>query len=235
MSFDELAENEALMSQEWSSDELAVKLRSRDVYTPLGVVLRCLYTSRCKSTHDEPWGSRVERSHGELWGSGLEAYFRSAVMIMDREVSWWAKRTWCWGHLSVGHNNRGSWGLIGEPRGPEAEATFRLAIMIADREVSWWAKRTWCWMITDHEVSWWAKRTWCWSHLSVDHNDHESWGLMVSQEDLMLNDHRSWGLMVSQEDLKLISILTVSHEDRESRGLIEICVTLPINSLWKAN
>jgi len=86
-------ENEDLMSWEWSSvelmsqlrmrlwwtsceaDEPAVNLRSRDVYTPLGVVLRCLYTSRCKSTHGEPWGS------------GLEAYFRSAVMITDRKVS----------------------------------------------------------------------------------------------------------------------------------------------------
>jgi len=94
------------------ADEPTVELRSWDVYTHLSVVLRCLYTSWCKSTHSEPRGSRVERSHGELWGYGLEAYFRSAVMITDREVSWRAKRTWCWGHFSVGCNDRWSWGLM---------------------------------------------------------------------------------------------------------------------------
>jgi len=118
--------NEALMSWEWGSDEpAAVKLRSRDVYTPLVVVLRCLYTSRCKSTHGELWTSRVERSHGELWGSGLEAYFRSVVIIMDCEVSWWAS------HLSIGHNDR-EWRFHGKPRVPKVGVTFRSAIMIAN-------------------------------------------------------------------------------------------------------
>jgi len=70
------AENEALMSWEWGSDEpteneaLMSQLwswwASCEAKKP-----RCLYTSRCKSTHSEPWGS------------GLEAYFRSAVMIAN--------------------------------------------------------------------------------------------------------------------------------------------------------
>jgi len=55
-----------------------VKQRNRDVYTPFGVSLLTV-------SHED----RVSRGLMVSYkGSGLEAYFRSTVMITDREVSW---------------------------------------------------------------------------------------------------------------------------------------------------
>jgi len=59
-----------------------------------------------------PWWSRIKRSHGEPWGLEAEASFWSVVIIADREVTWWAMRTWSWSLLSAGYDDRGSRSLM---------------------------------------------------------------------------------------------------------------------------
>jgi len=125
------------MSWEWNNDEL----RSWDVYTPLGVALRCLYTSRCDAKmfiHLSVWCWDVYTPLGValrcLYTSryGVEMFIHLSVWWSWMEVSWWAKSTWSWSHLSVRRNDR-EWRSHGKPRVPEPGATFRSAVMIANR------------------------------------------------------------------------------------------------------
>ena len=126
------AENEAaLMSWEWNNDEL----RSWDVYTPLGVALRCLYTSRCDAKmfiHLSVWCWDVYTPLGValrcLYTSryGVEMFIHLSVWWSWMEVSWWAKSTLSWSHFSVGRNDR-EWRSHYKPRVLEARATFQVS------------------------------------------------------------------------------------------------------------
>jgi len=131
---------------------------------------------------------------------------------------WWAENEalmsweWCFDELRM---------MLCEADEPAGWSSDELFVKLMSQLQNWEAEMfihlsVWCWDVyTPLSVS---LLTWAmniesrevsgelWGFgllLSVGRNDHGSWGLMVSQEDLMLNDHGSWGLMVSQEYLKL--------------------------------